>query len=187
MDCIDPKYRVQIHNRFDDDVFNRHLRPRCKNELMTVVQDGMTQTQIAQAIQDYWEVGERTARTWMHQYGLTRKYRSRNQDQDGAITTDVALQDSGQMGVSNELFDVLSQKINEQESQILNLQAKINELTIENQKLNDENVKLKSAVENLDVLIEQNRVFGQSNALLNMQVTELKDQIKMLTNTPNNS
>lgn len=58
------------------------------------------------------------------------------------------------MGVSNELFDVLSQKINEQESQILNLQAKINELTIENQKLNDENVKLKSAVENLDVLIE---------------------------------
>lgn len=37
MDCIDPKYRVQIHNRFDDDVFNRHLRPRCKNELMTVV------------------------------------------------------------------------------------------------------------------------------------------------------
>lgn len=58
------------------------------------------------------------------------------------------------MGVSNELFDVLSQKINEQESQILNLQAMINELTIENQKLNDENVKLKSAVENLDVLIE---------------------------------
>lgn len=37
MDCIDPKYRVQIHNRFDDDVFNRHLRPSCKNELMTVV------------------------------------------------------------------------------------------------------------------------------------------------------
>ena len=59
------------------------------------------------------------------------------------------------MGVSNELFDVLSQKINEQESQILNLQAKINELTIENQKLNDENVKLKSAVENLGVRTEQ--------------------------------
>jgi regulator of replication initiation timing len=58
------------------------------------------------------------------------------------------------MGVSNEQLDVLSQKINEQEFQIFNLQAKINELTIENQKLDDENVKLKSAVENLDVLIE---------------------------------
>lgn len=187
MDYIDPKYKVQIQTRFDDDVFKRHHKPKSKEELMTIIKEGMSQAEINGAIQDYWEVGERTARTWMRQFGLTRKYHSRNQDLDDAITTDVSLKESGQTCVSNEQLDVLSQKINEQKSHIINLQAKINELTIENQKLNAENNKYKSAVENLDMLIEQNRVFGMSNASLKKQVAELKEHIKMLTNTPNNS
>ena len=123
MDYIDTKYKVQIQTRFDDDVFKRHLRPKSKEELMTILKEGMSQAEINGAIQDYWEVGERTARTWMRQFGLTRKYRSRNQDLDDAITTDVSLKESGQTGVSNAQLDVLSQKINEQKSQIINLQA----------------------------------------------------------------
>lgn len=123
MDYIDPNYRIQIKNRFDTETIKHHHIPQNKEELMKVVKDGMSQTEIAYAIQDFWEVSNRTARTWMKRFGMTRKYRLNNQIIDNTNATNTSLMGAEQTITNNLQFDSLLQRITERDTQIHQLQS----------------------------------------------------------------
>ena len=177
---IDAEYKVQIRNRFDYDEFNKRPTPKSKDELMSVFKEGMSQTEKALAISDYWEVGSRTARAWMNRFGLTREYNSKKQKINNATTIDSVLFPPQQSNENNEQIEKLSQIIKGKNSQIQKLQSHINELTTKIQTLEDKNSKLKSAVDNPELLLEKNRLLGISNESLTKKVKELEEKLKAL-------
>lgn len=184
MDCIDPNYRTQIKSRSDTSELKKHLIPQSKEELMKVLKEGMTQTEKAKAIQDYWEVSNRTARTWMKRFGITRGYRLNNQIADYTTASNTVLARTEKTDLNNERFDSLSQQISERDTQIRLLQSQLDILAEENQKLKEEKMKLISVANNPNLLIERNRLLGMSNEQLNKKVKELEEQIREFNSKP---
>lgn len=78
-------------------------RPECADDLIKCFEDGMTQTEKKEAVMKWWRCGERTARKYMSEFGLTNDkytrsdYKELHQHMDDAveeITDDIKLQSS---------------------------------------------------------------------------------------------